>query len=82
MKYLGSRNEHDAIIDWNYEQNGEDWNINGSEQSPIAISSSDVIPSVTLYMKMWWNIDPITVEVHDNGHTVLVCIHIHKHTHK
>lgn len=57
---------------WDYVNHGEDWNIQGKEQSPIDIAVSDAKPTVTHSLKLWWNQKPFTTKVVDNGHTVMI----------
>lgn len=62
------------ISSFNYERYGSDWKIDseGNEQSPINISDRTVESSVTQYLKIWWNHLPVSAEVRDTGHTIIV----------
>ena len=72
MKYAAKGGAHFPHKPWNYQSHGDDWEIEGQEQSPIDINPHTAIPSVTHYLKVWWNNQPIVAEVFDNGHTLLV----------
>jgi len=60
------------IHGWGYLQNGQDWCLGGNEQSPIDICTGDVIPSPAQFLKVFWNKNPITGSVVDNGHTLML----------
>jgi carbonic anhydrase len=71
MKFVAKGGADHPPLHWGYAKNGDDWGIEGEEQSPIDIKTKDAAPLVTHYLKMWWNIQPIKAEVFDNGHTLL-----------
>lgn len=76
MKYVDHPTSSPAagpsLPHWGYEANGDDWGIEGEEQSPIDIKETETKPQLTHYLKLWWRVQPIQAKVEDNGHTIFV----------